>query len=58
VKLETMKVRLIGGPQRAVAVLVSAGGAATGGAPREAIDRFVTALGPIDSLADHAAGGQ
>jgi EpsI family protein len=58
VKLETMKVRLIGGPQRAVAVLVSASGAATGGAPRAAIDTFVAALGPIDGLADRAAGGR
>jgi EpsI family protein len=58
VKLETMKVRLIGGPQRAVAVLVSASAAATGGAPREAIDSFVAALGPIDRLADRAAGGE
>jgi exosortase A len=58
VKLETMKVRLIGGPQRAAALLVSASSAATGGAPREAIDSFVAALGPIDRLADRAAGGQ
>jgi hypothetical protein len=49
-----MKVRLIGGPQRAVAVLVSS----AGGAPRQAIDTFVAALGPIDQLADRAAGGQ
>ena len=58
VKLETMKVRLIGGPQRAVAILVSAAPAATGGAPRAAIDDFVAALGPVDRLADHAAGGE
>lgn len=58
VKLETMKVRLIGGPQRAVAVLVSASAAAAGGAPREAVDSFVAALGPIDRLADRAAGGE
>jgi exosortase A len=57
VKLETMKVRLIGGPQRAVAVLVSANPGATGGAPRQAIDAFIAALGPVDQLADRAGGG-
>ena len=49
VKLETLKTRLIGGPQRAVAVLVSSDS-------RPAIDDFVRALGPIDRLADRAAG--
>jgi exosortase A len=49
VKLETLKVRLLGGPQRAVAILVSSGS-------RPAIDDFVARLGPIDRLADHAAG--
>ena len=49
VKLETMKVRLLGGPQRAVAVLVS-------GDSRSAIDDFLVALGPIAPLADRAAG--
>jgi len=57
VKLETMKVRLIGGPQRAVAVLVSAVPVASGGAPREAVDAFLAALGPVDRLADRASGG-
>lgn len=52
VKLETMKVRLIGGPQRAVALLVSAGPQAGGSSQREAIDAFLTALGPIDALVD------
>ena len=49
VKLETMKVRLFGGPQRAVAVLVS-------GESRVAIDDFLRALGPVAPLADRAAG--
>jgi exosortase A len=49
VKIETMKVRLIGGPQRAVAVLVSS-------ESRAAIDDFLRALGPIAPLADRAAG--
>jgi len=57
VKIETMKVRLIGGPQRAVAVLVSAG-RGSAGSPREAIDAFLAALGPIDQLADRAAEGR
>jgi exosortase A len=56
VKLETMKVRLLGGPQRAVAVLVSAEQPADGGSVRAALDAFVQALGPIDRLADRAAG--
>jgi len=49
VKLETLKVRLLGGPQRAVAVLVSSDS-------RPAIDDFVRALGPIDRFADRSAG--
>jgi exosortase A len=49
VKLETMKVRLLGGPQRAVAVLASS-------ESRAAIDDFLRALGPIAPLADRAAG--
>jgi len=49
VKLETMKIRLLGGQQRAVAVLVSS-------ESRPAIDDFMAALGPIAPLADRAAG--
>jgi len=56
VKLETMKVRLIGGPQRAVAVMVSAAVATTGASPRPAIDRFLAAIGPVEQLADSAVG--
>jgi len=49
VKLETLKVRLLGGPQRAVAVLAS-------GESRAAIDDFFAALGPVGLVADRAAG--
>ncbi len=51
VKIETMKARLLGGPQRAVAIHLSVEGAD----PRP-IARFLTALGPIGRVADHAAG--
>ena len=57
VKLETMKTRLFGGPQRAVAVLVSAPAPARGVSARPAIDAFLAALGPVAPLADRAAGG-
>jgi exosortase A len=54
VKAETLKAKLLGGRQRAVAVLVSAekGGALP---PRAAIKRFVAALGPVERVADTAA---
>jgi len=52
VKLETMKTRLFGGPQRAVAVLVSAREPDA----RRSIDEFLTALGPVAVVADRAAG--
>lgn len=55
-KLETTRVHLLGGPQRAVAVLVSAQAPAEGVSPRPAIDAFLSALGPIAPLADRAAG--
>jgi exosortase A len=56
VKLETMKTHLLGGPQRAVAVLVSAEEPAGQGSARPAIDAFLRALGPVAPLADAAAG--
>ncbi|MGZ8998682.1 MAG: exosortase A [Allosphingosinicella sp.] len=56
VKLETLKTRLLGGPQRAVAVLVSSPAPATGVSPRAAIDDFLIALGPVGTLADRASG--
>lgn len=56
VKLETMKTHLIGGPQRAVAVLVSSEEPAGQGSARPAIDAFLRAAGPVAALADAAAG--
>ncbi len=55
VKLETLKARLLGGPQRAVAVYASAE-VVPGIDTRAAIERFVRAIGPIDALADRSAG--
>jgi len=51
VKIETMKARLLGGPQRAVAIHLS-----VEGADARPIARFLAALGPIASVADHVAG--
>jgi exosortase A len=51
VKIETMKARLLGGPQRAVAIHLSV----EGSDPRP-IARFLVALGPIARVADAAAG--
>lgn len=56
VKLETVRTRLLGGPQRAVGVLVAAEAPADGLSPRPAIDAFLEALGPVAPLADRAAG--
>jgi exosortase A len=56
VKLETMKVHLFGGPQRAVALLVSAEEPAGQGSARPAIDAFLRALGAVGPLADVVAG--
>jgi EpsI family protein len=55
VKLETLKVHLLGGPQRAVAVLVSAEQPIEASA-RPAIDRLLAELGPVGAFADRAAG--
>lgn len=54
VKLETLKARLLGGPQRGVAVLLSAEKGA--GDPRAAITDFLRAAGSIDAIADRATG--
>jgi hypothetical protein len=51
-----MKTRLLGGPQRAAALLVSARAPATGVSPRPAIDDFLAALGPVEAITDRAAG--
>lgn len=50
-KLATLKARLLGGPQRAVAIHLS-----TEAASPAPIARFLAALGPIDRLADQSAG--
>ncbi|WP_157217875.1 exosortase A [Flavisphingomonas formosensis] len=52
VKLETLKLRLLGGQQRAMAILVSAEQPAQGRSARPAIDAFLAALGPVDTFAD------
>jgi exosortase A len=56
VKIETMKTQLLGGPQRAVAILVSAEEPAGAGSARPALDAFLRSLGPVAPLADRAAG--
>ncbi len=55
VKLETLKNNLLGGPQQAVAVLVSSE-TIREESPRKAIDAFLDDLGPVDKLADAMAG--
>lgn len=55
IKLATLKARLLGRNQEAVAILVSA--EQTGrDSPRPALDAFIAALGDIDKLADGVAG--
>lgn len=55
VKIVTLKTKLTGGPQRAIALHLSAESGA-GFDPRAAIERFLRAAGPIDRLADRIAG--
>ena len=55
IKLATLKARLLGGNQQAVAVLVSAERIGRT-EPRPAIDAFVKSLGNIDKMADRMAG--
>ncbi|MGJ3649701.1 exosortase A [Sphingomonas sp. GlSt437] len=55
VKIETLRSKLLGGRQRAVAVLLSAE-ALPGHDPAQAIARFLQALGPVDRFADREAG--
>ncbi|NIJ20488.1 exosortase A [Sphingomonas naasensis] len=57
VKFETLKAKLLGGNQAAVAVLLSAeqGNDAHAAA---AIEDFLGALGPVDAFADRIAGGR
>ncbi|WP_294040396.1 exosortase A [Sphingomonas sp.] len=53
VKLETLKAKLFGGPQRAVAIHLSVEG---GRDPRATMTTFLASLGPLDVLADRSAG--
>ncbi|MDV3457051.1 exosortase A [Sphingomonas sp. HF-S4] len=55
VKFETLKTKLLGGNQAAVAMLVSAEQGGDAGA-QATIRDFLTALGPVDALADRMAG--
>ena len=55
VKLETMKSRIFGGQQQAVAILVSSE-TNRDVSPRISIDAFLNDLGPVDKLADEMAG--
>ena len=55
VKLETLKNNIFGGPQQAVAVLISAESNGDE-SPRMPIEAFLADLGPIDKLADAMAG--
>ena len=50
VKIETLKVKLTGGPKCAVAILVS-------GLERTAAEAFLHELGPVDRLADRLCAG-
>nr|WP_181814749.1 exosortase A [Sphingomonas aracearum] len=55
VKIETLRAKLTGAPQRAVAIHLSVE-VQPGRDPRAALARFLAALGPLDRLADRAAG--
>jgi len=55
VKIETLRRHLLGGSQRASALLVSAEDARGG---RAAVDRFVAALGPTGRVIDRIADGR
>ncbi|HZF44279.1 MAG TPA: exosortase A [Sphingomonadaceae bacterium] len=56
VKLETLKARLLGRSQAAVAVLVSSQAVRGEMPPRVAIDAFLRSLGPVPRLADRVVG--
>ena len=56
VKTETLKVRLLGGPKRAVALIATAPRTMPGQSARGAIDDFLARLGPVDAVADHLSG--
>jgi exosortase A len=56
VKAETLKVRLLGGRKRAVALIVSAPQTVPLQNSRPVIDAFLDALGPVDQAMDRLAG--
>jgi exosortase A len=56
VKAETLKVKLLGGRKRAVALIVSAPQIMPRQSARPAIDAFLARLGPVDQLADRLSG--
>jgi exosortase A len=56
VKAETLKVRLLGGRKRAVAVIVSAPQTVPRQSARPTIDAVLAGLGPVDRLADRLSG--
>jgi exosortase A len=55
VKLDTLKINIFGGPQQAVAILVSSE-TKREASPRISINAFLADLGPVDKLADAMAG--
>ena len=55
VKIETLKTKLLGGDQRAAAVLISAG-QGSGADAGAVIGDFLQALGPVEALADELTG--
>lgn len=57
VKVETLKARLFGRSQAAVAILVSSEAQPGGPPPRAAIDAFRAAFGSVSGLAERATGG-
>ena len=57
VKIETLKAKLLGGPQRGVAVHLSAENYA-GTDPRGSIAAFLAAAGPVERIADTVASGR
>jgi hypothetical protein len=56
VKLATLRAKIAGGPQRGVALHLSA--EAGQGDPRAAMERFLAAAGPVDRIADRIATGR
>jgi len=55
VKAETLKVKLLGGPRRGIAIMLSSVEPAPGHSARPALDAFMARLGPVDHFADTMA---